>query len=119
MDPRTMLIAGKLTGKLPIVLAAGHVDIVGRFHPDVQADVVASLEPVGSYWVAESQMTQVTYTSERPRVLTHIGAFIVGRWIIVRVGSITGRAPTAVCPDDIVTIPPTKFILPETQEWES
>ena len=114
MDPRAALVAGKLTGKLPIVLAAGHIDIAGRFHPAVQTDVVASFKPVGSYWVAESQVTQITYTSGQPRVLTHIGAFIVDCWIVIRVAAATSKSPTAVCPNATVTIPPTKFILPET-----
>lgn len=83
MDPRAMLVAAKLSGKMPVVLGIGRLNYVGRFQPFGQAEFEATVyQGPDGFWVAKAEKAAVPYEHPSPRIITHVGVFLYDRWLI-------------------------------------
>jgi len=76
------IAAAKLTGKLEVIVAVGRIDSIGRFKPFGQAYVVADVQHKEGEWEVEVAGAVVPYLHPSPRLVTHVGTFIVNRWFI-------------------------------------
>ena len=110
MDPRTTLIAAKLSGKIPVVLGIGRLGYFDRFEPFGQAKFEAMVyqNPDG-IWVAKVEKVAVPYEHPSPRLITHIGMFMCGRWLIAELSNFLNMTP-----NDVATFHIFEYPLPET-----
>lgn len=78
-----MLVAAKLSGKMPVVLGIGRLNYVGRFQPFGQAEFEATVyQGPDGFWVAKAEKAAVPYEHPSPRIITHVGVFLYDRWLI-------------------------------------
>ena len=104
-----MLVAAKLSGKMPVVLGIGRLNYVGRFQPFGQAEFEATVyQGPDGFWVAKAEKAAVPYEHPSPRIITHVGVFLYDRWLIDEMPK--GRTMTD---SDVVTFT-FECTLPET-----
>lgn len=109
MDPRTALVAGKMTGHMLVTVAIGRLDYIGNFTPFGQKEVTAEVEAVTEGWKVTAQNVSIRYSHPSPRLLTHIGMFVDGKWLLDEM-----TKPTIVDSSDTI-IATVHHILPETR----
>ena len=109
MDPRAALVVAKLSGKMPVTVGIGRLDYTGRFQPFGQAEFEATvLQSPGGFWVAKVEKAAVPYEHPSPRIITHVGMFMYGRWFTDVIPQ-----PRAMTDSDVVAFA-VEYPLPET-----
>lgn len=82
MDPRSALVAAKLSGKMSATVGIGRLDYIGRFQPFGQAEFDGTVhENEDGLWVVTITNAAVPYQHPSPRIITHVGMFVYDRWL--------------------------------------
>lgn len=81
-DSNAKYVAAKITGKLPVIVAVGRPDPIGRFVPFGQVEAVADVFMGEDGWRLAIQNVKVPYLHESPRIITHVGVFTPDGWLL-------------------------------------
>lgn len=87
MNRTAELTAAKLIGSLRVKSAIGRLDYVGRFQPYgiIEADASVRVNKEGDWEISCS--AQVPYDHPSPRIITHVGIFVGGEWLVDQLGN--------------------------------